>query len=112
MNHRKIVTAVFGVASLFAAPAMFGSTVSFGAPVRAMFNHQKMVKFDVRNASATPIELRAGDKIQVVDAGKTVSFALPEGTRVTANKASGTYAEGAVVAEAQSPLSGTTVVLH
>ena len=112
MKHPQFVTAVLGVASLIATPAMFGSTLHLGAPVRAMFNHQKMVKFDVRNASATPIEVRAGDKVQTVDAGKTVSFALPEGTRVTANKASGTYAEGAVLAEAQSPLSGTTVVLH
>ena len=112
MNHRKLVTAVFGVASLMAAPALFASPAHLGFPVHAMFSHGKTVKFDLRNASGAAVELRMGEKVQTVEAGKTISVNLPEGTRITANKTSGTYTEGAVIAEAQSPLSGTTVVLH
>ena len=112
MNSRKVLTAVLGVASLVATPAIFASPLHLATPAFAMFSHQKMVKFDIRNASTSAVELKAGDKIQTVEAGKTVSFSLPEGTRVVANKASGTYAEGAVIAEVQSPLSGNTIVLH
>lgn len=112
MYARKTLTAVLGVASFFAAPALFASSLHLAAPVRAAFSHTKTVKFDVRNSSAMAVELRTGDTVQTVAAGRTVSFNLPLGTRVTANKACGNYAEGAVVAEAQTPLSGSTVVLH
>lgn len=112
MTSRKILTAVLGVASLVATPAIFASPMHVGTPVTAMFSHQKTVKFDVRNASGTAVELKAGDTVKTVEAGKTVSFSLPEGTRLTANKASGTYTEGSMIAEVQSSLSGNTVVLH
>ncbi len=112
MKHRNVLPAVLGVASLFATPAIFASPLHLTAPVHAMFSHEKMISFSVRNSSTEAIELKAGDKIQTVAAGKTISLKLPEGTRVTANKTSGSYTEGAVIAEVQSPLSGNTIVLH
>ncbi len=112
MKHRNILTAVLGVAALLATPAIFASPLHFTAPVHAIFSHEKMVSFNVRNSSNEAVELQAGDKIQTVAPGKTVNLKLPEGTRVTANKTSGSYTEGAVIAEVQSPLSGNTVVLH
>ena len=115
MKHRNVLTAVLGVASLVATPAIFASPLQLTAPVHAMFSHEaheKTISFNVRNSSTEAVELKAGDEIQTVAPGKTISLKLPEGTRVTANKTSGTYTEGAVIAEAQSPLSGNTIVLH
>ena len=115
MTYRNVLTAVFGVASLVATPAIFASPLHLAAPVHALFSHEghdKMISFNVRNSSSEAVELKAGDTIQNVAAGKTISLKLPAGTRITANKTSGTYTEGTVIAEVQSPLSGNTVVLH
>lgn len=112
MTSRKILTAVLGVASLIATPALFASPAHSGTSVDGSVSHVKNVKFHVRNASASTVELKGGDKIQTIEVGKTVSFALPEGTQLTANKTSGTYTEGSMVAEVRSSLSGNTVVLH
>lgn len=111
MLARKVLPAILGVA-LVASPALFASPLHLVLPVHAAFGKTKTVKFDIRNSSATPVELRAGDKIQIIEAGKTITLSLPVGTRVVANKAAGTYTEGAVIAEVQPPLSGNTVVLH
>lgn len=112
MFVRKALPAVLGVASLFASSALFASPLHLANPVHAAFGKTKTIKFDIRNNSSTPVELRAGDKIQTVEAGKTISLNLPVGTRIVANKAAGSYAEGAIIAEVQPPLSGNTVVLH
>ena len=112
MSARKALPAVFGVAALFLSPLLFASPLRLAHPVQAVFSHTKTVKFDIRNSSGTAVELRVGDKVQTVEAGKTISLNLPIGTQVTANKAAGKLAEGAVIAEAQPPLSGNTVVLH
>ena len=112
MLARKALPAILGVASLFASSALFASPLHLPSPVHAAFGKTKTIKFDIRNNSKSAVELRAGDKVQTVEAGKTVSFNLPVGTRVIANKAAGSYAEGAVIAEVQAPLSGNTVVLH
>lgn len=112
MFARKALPAILGVAALSLTPALFASPLHLVTPVHAAFGKSKTVKFDIRNGSGSSVELRAGDKVQTIEAGKTVSFNLPVGTRITANKATGNYAEGSVIAEVQSPLSGNTVVLH
>lgn len=111
MHVRKALPAVLGVA-LFVSPVLFASSLHLASPMHAALGHTKSVKFDIRNSSATPVELRIGDKVQTVEAGKTVSLNLPVGTHVTANKATPMLAEGAIIAEAQAPLSGNTVVIH
>ena len=112
MHARKAFPAILGVAALLAPPALFAAPLHITTPLYAAFGKAKTVKFDIRNNSVTPVELRAGDKVQTVEAGKTITLNLPVGTRVVANKAAGSYAEGAVIAEVQPPLSGNTVVLH
>lgn len=113
MNARKMLSCVVVCAAgLCATPALIASPLHWSSPLHASFGKGKMVKFLVRNSSTEAVELRAGDTVQTVEAGKTVRFEVPAGTRILANKSSGKYAAGDVIAQAQPELSGNTVVLH
>jgi hypothetical protein len=113
MKNRIVLTAMAAVALLSTTPALLASpTVALHVPVQAKIGGTKMVKFNVRNDSATPLKFKAGDQEVKLDPGKTVELKLPEGASVVEEEATPKYAAGAVLIVAQQNIKDTTVVLH
>jgi hypothetical protein len=76
-----------------------------------MFAKSKTVKFELRNTSASSMELRAGEKIITLEAGKTVTVKLPLGTRILTNAATDKHPAGTLIVEVNSSLDGVTIDL-
>jgi hypothetical protein len=102
---------VLGV-SILASEAMYAAPLAVHSPMHAMFNREKMVKFNVRNATTTPIKVKAGDAEMTLAPGQVVPFKLPVGAKVVVEVATADFPAGAVLATASSELSDTTVQLN
>lgn len=112
MNRRILATAVLVVSSLCASPAIFAAPAAMPMPVHAMFGKTKMVTFNLRNDTATPLKLKAGDSLVTIDAGKTLNLKLPAGTNVTTEEASATHPAGTVITQVTNDLAGVTIAVR
>jgi len=112
MLRRSIFVTPLVVACLFASQAVYASPVTFAGSVHAMFSKTKMVKFDLRNASSSSLDLRAGDKVMTVKVGETVTIDLPVGTRIVTNTASNAHPAGTLILQVAAGFDGTTITLH
>jgi hypothetical protein len=111
MNRRSVVTAMVLGASLLASEAMYAAPVARYSPMHAMYSREKLVKFNVRNATDTPIKVKAGDLEATLPPGKDVPFKLPVGAKVVVQEASTHYAPGSVVTEVYPELNDSTLIL-
>ncbi|HEY4046286.1 MAG TPA: hypothetical protein VGM27_05395 [Acidobacteriaceae bacterium] len=91
--------------SLYAAPA------NIGLRVNAMFHKIKVVRFTLLNDSNSPMELKVGDDIVRLEAGKSVNVKLPVGARVLLNSETQLHHPGDTVAEVSGYLDGAIVHL-
>lgn len=57
------------------------------------------------------MELRAGETVITVAAGKTITVNLPLGTRITTNAATSKHPAGTLILEVYSALDGATIDL-
>ncbi len=79
--------------------------------VHTMFAKSKTVKLVLHNTSSSPMELRAGETIITVEAGKTVTVNLPPGIRILTNSATDKHPAGTLIIEVNSALNGVTIDL-
>lgn len=113
MNRRFVmISTLAATLVLTSAPAALAAPSSFSPALHAMFSRQKMVRLDLRNDSGAPIEVRVGENVVTLASGKTQSFKLAPGTRITAESTTKTYAAGTLLAQASTTLDGATIVLH
>jgi hypothetical protein len=69
-----------------------------------MFAKTKTVKVALRNDSGSPLQLKVGDEIVSLDAGKSVALKLAVGTRIVVNAATDKHQAGELIAEASTAL--------
>ena len=110
MKRRNLVAVVVISSSLLASQAVFAAPTSFHSPINAMFGKTKTVKVTLINDSGAPMEVKCGDDVVKLDAGKPVTLKLTTGTRVVANSASPLHQPGSLIAEVSDSLSGA--ILH
>jgi len=109
MKYRNLLAATTVVAiSLLASPAVYAAT-SVHSPVHAFFGKTKTVKLTFLNDTSSPMELKAGDDIIKLEAGKPVTVNLTPGTRVVSNTATSTHEAGSLIAEINTQLNGATI---
>ncbi|NYF79103.1 hypothetical protein [Granulicella arctica] len=111
MKIRNVLAVSVAIVGLAASSTVYAAPVSFGVPVHAMFSKSKLVKFNVRNDSSASVELKVGEQVMTLDAGKTLALSLPIGTRILANATSGKYEAGTVLAEVSTAMSDATISL-
>ena len=109
MNRRVLSTVVLVASSFFAAEALYAAPVAVPISVHAMFGKTKMVSFNLRNDTATPLKLKAGDNPMTIDAGKTMNVKLPAGTSITTEEATANHPAGTVITQVSGDLSGVTI---
>ncbi len=111
MNRRSMFAITLAVASALASEATYAAPASLHVPVHAMFGKTKLVKFNLRNDSQSPMKLKAGESAMTIEAGKSVSVQLPVGTRVTADEDTTTHKAGDLLAQVSTDLNGATIGL-
>jgi len=112
MIRRPFLVAPIAIVCLFASQAIYASPVNRITPINAMFARSKTVKFQLRNASAESMDLKAGDTALTLKAGETLKLELPTGTRIVTITANSTHPAGTLVLEVASAFSGSTVTLR
>jgi hypothetical protein len=95
-----------------ASTAMYARTGDTPSLTYVGFAKEKTVKFSLRNDSATAMELKVGDNVMTIDAGKTVTLNLPVGTRILTNAATTTHQAGSVITEVSRVLNNSTVAVR
>lgn len=109
MKYRNLFVATAVVAtSLFTSPAVYAAT-SVHSPVRAMFGKTKNVKLTFLNDTGSPMELKAGEEVIKLEAGKPTTVSVPEGTKVVSNTATATHQVGSLITEVNTALNGATI---
>jgi hypothetical protein len=109
MKNRFAVSTMVVALSLVASQAVYASPVAFHTPVHANYGHPKTVSFSVRNDSAQPMKLKAGDQEMTLAPGKTVPMRLAAGVSVLLVEATATTAAGTVLVTAAPELQDATV---
>lgn len=109
MKRRNLFAVVVISSSLLASQTVFAAPASIHPPVNAMFGKTKTVKVTFVNDSGGPIEVKCGDDVVKLDAGKPVIVKLTVGTRVLANTPTPTHQAGELLAEVSDSLNGAIV---
>jgi hypothetical protein len=109
MKRSNILAVVVISSSLLASQAVFAAPAGIHSPVNAMFGKPKTVKLTLVNDSDTPIEVKCGDEVVKLDAGKPVTLKLITGTRVVANSTTPLHQQGSLIAQVSDSLSGATL---
>lgn len=105
---RKPLAIVLSAASLLSSQAVFASSVR-NVPVNAMFAKTSTVHLNLHNISDAAVELKVGDQVVTIAAGKTISVNVPPGTRIVTNTATKLHPAGELVFEAASDFNNATV---
>ena len=109
MKRRNLLAVVVISSSLLASQAVFAAPASFHSPVNAMFGKPKTVKLTLINDSGSPMEVKCGDDVVKLDAGKPVTVKLLAGTHIVANSATPLHQAGSSIADVSSSLNGATL---
>jgi hypothetical protein len=112
MKRLSVVTAMVLGVSILSSEAVYAAPLAVHSPMHAMFSTDKPVKFNLHNATDTPIKVKAGDVEVTLLPGKDVPMKLPVGSKVVVEEASTHYAEGTVLTVVSSALSDSTVKLN
>jgi hypothetical protein len=109
-RRNPIATAVIAVSvSLVTSSAVFAAPAAIHSQVNAMFSKTKTIKFTIRNDSSSPMELKVGDEVVNLDAGKSLEVKLPVGARILANSATQIHQAGSLIAEVSDRLNGAII---
>jgi len=111
MRIWSAVAITVAIVGLGAAPAVYAATSNVPSPGHAMFAKSKIVKVALRNDSGSALQLKVGDEIVSLDAGKSVSLKLAVGTRIMVNAATDKHQAGELLAEASTALDNTTLTI-
>lgn len=108
MKRRNPIAFALIAASLISPSAIF-ALPGIHSPVNAMFGKTKTIKFTLHNDTSSPMELKVGDDVVTLSAGKSLEVKLPAGARVLANSATQLHQPGSVIAEVSDSLNGAIV---
>ncbi len=109
MTTRNLFISSIATLALTVAPAVYAAPLSITTPIHASFGKSKDVSISFRNDTTAPIELKVGENLMKVEAGKTLALHLPVGTKVMANTATPNLTAGSLIAQVDTYLSGATL---
>ncbi|HEX4154334.1 MAG TPA: hypothetical protein VHY48_01855 [Acidobacteriaceae bacterium] len=109
-----MIRRVMGSTMVLAAVLLAGETV-YAAPFHKSdvpaHAKVKLVSFNLRNDSRTPLKVKAGDQELTLAPGKVTPVKLATGTTIVAEETTPEFEAGAVLATVASNLSDATIAL-
>ena len=107
----KAMSAVALAIALTTSSLVYAAPSDTPSPAHATVAKGKTVKFSVRNDSGTSFELKLGDQVLAIDAGKTVDLKLPVGTQITMNSSTDKHKAGDLIAEVSTQFANATLAI-
>jgi hypothetical protein len=99
------------VAGFIASATVYAAPTDVPSHARVLLAKSQTVKVALRNDSGSQMELKVGEQVMSLDAGKTVAVKVPVGTRIVVNAATPKHPAGELIAEATSELNNATVAI-
>ena len=99
------------VAGLCTPAVVYAAPGNSNVPTHVSFTKSKTVKMTLRNDSGSPLELKVGEEVMSLDAGKAVAVKVPVGTRIVVNATTSKHQAGDLLAEATTSLDNTTIAI-
>lgn len=112
MKSSNVFVVATVAATLLLSPAVYASPINLHAPLNAMFAKDKNVKLSLQNDFKASVELKVGEKVVTLEAGKSLSLNLPVGTRIVANSDTSTIHTGTLITEVSYALNGATIHIN
>ena len=112
MRIKFVTAAAVVVAGLSVPAAVYAAPANRNVPMQVSFSKSKTVKVALHNNSGTAMQLKVGDAIVSLDAGKTVAMKIAVGTRIEVNATTPKHQAGELLAEATSDLDNTTLNIN
>ena len=112
MKTHAVLFISVAIASLCVPTAVYAAPATIHPPMSAMLEQTKMVKLVLQNASNAAMELKVGENIVKLEAGKSAALKLPIGTRISANTATTVHPAGSLIEEVTTDLDGATLGIH
>jgi len=101
----RIAFATLLAAIFFAAvPASYAAVSSIHAPAHAYFHGDKKIKFNIKNETGAPLDLKVGDQVATIKPGEVMPFKLPVGTRITTTTATENHKAGDLIVEVSTSM--------
>ena len=102
----RIAFATLLAAIFFAAavPASHAAVSSIHAPAHAYFHGDKKIKFNIKNETGAPLDLKVGDQAATIKPGEVMPFKLPVGTRITTATATENHKAGDLIVEVSTSM--------
>jgi hypothetical protein len=99
-------------ASILTSEAMYAAPVAVHAPMYSTSGTERLVKFNLHNATDAPIKVKAGATEMTLLPGKVVPMKLPVGEKIVVQEASTHFAEGSILTVVYPELSDSTLTLN
>jgi hypothetical protein len=111
MNRRfvvgtMVVAAMLAGGTVYAAPAPATTLSSAG------YGKTKLVSFNLRNDSKSPIRVKAGEQEMTLEPGKLTPIKLAVGDKIVAEETTPNYPAGTVISVVTSDLFNNTLALN
>jgi hypothetical protein len=110
MKYFRTIVALLAL-YLVTSSALYATPANLDLRVNAMAHKAKVVRFTLLNDSNSPMELKVGDDILRLEAGKSANVKLPVGARVLLNSDTQLHHQGDIVTEVSNSLDGAIVHL-
>jgi hypothetical protein len=111
MRIRSVVPVAIVVAGFMASATVYAAPTNVPSPAHIVYVKSQTVKIALRNDTSAQMELKVGDQVVSLDAGKTVSIKAQVGARIVVNAATSTHQAGELIAEVTSSLDNATVAI-
>jgi len=105
------VAVAITVAGLAASPAVYAASSDIPSSAHILLVKSQTVKLSLRNDTGTNMELKVGDQVVSLDAGKTVAIKAQVGARIVVNAATSSHPAGELIAQVTAGLNNATVAI-
>ena len=111
MRIRFVVPVALVVAGFMASAAVYAAPTNVPSPAHIVYVKSQTVKIALRNDTRSQMELKVGDQVVSLDAGKTVSIKAQVGARIVVNAATPTHEAGELIAQVSTAMDNATVAI-
>jgi len=111
MKIRAVFPIAVVIVGFMASANVYAASSNVPSVMRVGFAKTHNVSLSLRNDSGSLLELKVGDQVVSLEAGKTVAMKVPVGSRIVMNSASTNHAAGQVIAEVTTALDNATVAI-
>jgi hypothetical protein len=111
MRIRSVFPIAIVVAGFMASAAVYAAPTNVPTPAHIVYVKSQTVKVTLRNDTSSQMELKVGEQIVSLEAGKTLAVKVPVGTRIVVNAATSTHQAGELLAEVNNSMDNATVLI-